>query len=175
MADFAAFGSNAYGVQVTQGAFAQDEGPLIKTYHGIAITVNNNIIGRIQSWNPTFATREGTHQWELSYVTWGRPVDYVPGRQTGYTIAMTRTEVWNEELEIALGLTNSGNPFQDLADQEQAFDCDEQLFRSQTAYRTWVYKGCWLSERNENEYSAEGDGIYTANAGIAYVSRVRTL
>lgn len=175
MADFAAFGSNAFGVSVLQGAFKADKGPKTKSYHGLAIVVGNNIVSRIQSWNPTFATREGVHRWELSYVTFGRPVDYVPGRQTGYTIAMTRTEVWNEELEIALGLRSSGNPFADLADQEEPFTVEEQLYRSQTAYRTWQYKGCWLTGRNEEAYSAEGDGVYTVNGEVAYVSRVRTL
>jgi len=173
--NYSAFGSNAYGVSVKQGAFKTDKGPKSKTYHGFAIVVNDNIIGRIQSWQPTFASREGTHKYELSYVSWGRPVDYVPGRQTGYTIAMTRTEIWNEEIEIALGLTTTGNPFADLADQQEPFSCEEQLFRSEAPYRTWKYNGCWLTGRNEEGFSAEGDAIYTANCEIAYVSRIQTL
>ena len=64
------------------------------SYHGAAIVVNNAIVGRIQSWHPEGAyNRDGEHVYELSNVTIGLPVDYVPGKSTGFTVSFARTEV----------------------------------------------------------------------------------
>jgi hypothetical protein len=167
------FANNAYGVQVRPLDYSVPDAPTTKTYHGKSIVVNGNIVGRVTSWNPSAAyTRAGTHQFEMSHLTFGRPVDYVPGIITGPTIALTRTEVWFEELDIALGYTPVWN---DLADQDRPFEIYEYLFRGTNLYRVWRYTGCWFQDRNEEAFTAEGDGVVRVNATIAYVSRIRTV
>lgn len=167
---------NPYGVEVKPLEYTSDglgsEGTT-KTYHGTTILVNGNVIGRITSWQPTAYSREGVHVYELSHKTWGRPVDYVPGKATGFTIAMVRTEVWFDELEIALGLAdNQAAVFNDLMDQTKPFRVEEQLFRGAgNAYRTWQYHGCWFQERNEDAFTSDGDARINVNATLAYVAR----
>lgn len=146
---------------------ANTEG-VTKTYTGISIVVGNDIIGRITSWQPSAYSREGNHVYELGKSTWGRPVDYVPGKSGGYTISMARTEVWKHELELALGF---GAVFNDLMDQTKPFTIEEKLFRGDSLYQKWTYMGCWFQERNEDGFAADGDGMYKVNATIAYVSR----
>ena len=79
-----------------------------KVYHGVSICTgtgegSGNIIGRIQSWQPDSCTRDGIHLYELANTSWGRPIEWIPGKATGFTIAVTRAEVWKAEMERALG------------------------------------------------------------------------
>lgn len=172
------FQSNAYGVQVQPIEFPEGPdggGPMGKTYHGLTIVNGSDqIIGRITSWNPTAYTREAVLQYELSYRTYGRPVDQIPGRSTGYTVAGTSAELWDREVERRFlandGLSNN-RVFGDLADQIRPFTVYEHWFRGNTVYRTWVYQGCWMTERNEDAFTAEGDGRVMANFTFQYVSR----
>jgi hypothetical protein len=142
------------------------------TYHGISIVVEGNVVGRITSFARTPYTRAGTHLYELNHATFGKPVDYVPGQATGFTITATRVEVWRQELEVALGF---GSVWNDLTDQTRPFRVQEFLYRGTIPYRVWTYLGCWFQDRNEDAFTPEGDAIIRANATIAYVSRIRTL
>lgn len=168
------FASNPTGVSVRPLDFEATYAPTAKMYHGTSIVVENNIIGRVQSWQPAAYTREGAHVYELNNTTFGRPVDYVPGRSTGYTVAMTRLEVWGQELELAL-FNNAVSVFDDLSDQTRPFTSLEYLYRGQSIYRIWQYLACWLQDRNEDAFSAEGDGRIMATANFAYVRRFRSL
>jgi hypothetical protein len=171
MPNSAQFAANPFGVNVKPLDFTVADAPTTKTYHGASIVVNGNIVGRIQSWQASGAyTRSGTHVYEVSHVTWGHPVDYVPGRVEGFTIAVTRVEVWNQELEIALGY---GAVFDNLMDQDRPFEVLEYLFRGQSLYRVWKYSGCWFQDKNEDAQTADGDGIFRVTATVAYVNRVR--
>jgi len=173
MANISPYATNAFGIQTPALDYTVPDAPTTKVYHGASIVVNGNIVGRITSWNPSGAyNREANHVYEVSHVTWGRPVDIVPGRSTGYTIAVGRTEVWFQELEIALGYPAV---WDDLSDQDRPFTIFEYLFRGSTLYRVWRYAGCWFQDRNEAEYSAEGDGRVTLTATILYVQRTRTV
>jgi len=172
--------TNPFGVEVDPlGLDAGSPGSptgVTKTYHGATIIVDSvggrRVVGRITSWQPTAYSREGVHVYELSHKTWGRPVDYVPGKATGFTIALVRTEVWFDELEIALGLTQGTGVFRDLMDQVVPFSVKEELYRGDSGlYRTWIYEGCWFQEKNSDAYSADGDARITVNATLAYVSR----
>jgi hypothetical protein len=163
--------SSIFGKPVQKlDSFAVDA-PTAKTYHGLTIKVNNNVIGRIKSWQPTAYSREGNHVYELNVDSFGRPVDYVPGIATGFTVAFSRVELWREEIEVALGLTTVEDIFDDLTDQTRPFTIDEFLYRGTSLYRHWVYRGCWFQDRNEDGADAQGDGIYTVNATIAYIQR----
>ena len=170
MPDVSPYGSNAYGVEVRPLDYTAPYAPTTKTYHGNTIVVNGKIIGRITSWNPQPYGREVTLVRELSNVTFGRPVDAVPGIATGFTIAFTRVEVWNQETEIAMGFESL---WADLADQYKPFTIFEYLFRGKDLYRVWQYAGCWFSDRNEEALSAEGNTQYIVNATLTYVSRTR--
>jgi len=147
-----------------------------RVYHGVSIIAGSNalpkqdIVGRIQSWQPDAYTRDGVHIYELSDAGWGRPQDYVPGRSTGFTIAITRAEVWNSEMEIAFGLPNV---LRDLSDQDRPFGVREFWFRGTDHYETWEYNGCWFQGKNYDALSSDGDGVTKVTGTIAYVSRSR--
>jgi len=118
--------------QIDQFDYEKDEGKLTtKTYHGVSIVAgagqNKNIIGRIQSWQPDSYTRDGIHLYELSDKFWGRPVEYIPGKATGYTIAVTRAELWQGEMERAFA--GASNLFDDLIDQNFSFTVKEFWIR----------------------------------------------
>jgi len=160
---------NSFAVQTQAIDFSQPGSPTVQMYHGGAIVVNDAIIGRIQTWQPAGAfTREGSHVYELNSATWGLPVDYVPGRATGFNVTFTRSEVWFQELEIALGYPGV---WSNLTDQTFPFTAQEYLYRGVNVYRQWTYFGCWFTEKVPNEFSAEGDGKITVSCGMAFVSR----
>ena len=173
--DYSAFASNPYGVLVKPIDYTQPDAPTSKTYHGITIEANGAVLGRIQSWNVSGAyTREGEHVYELNNRTWGRPVDYVPGRATGYSIAATLAEIWNKEIEVQLGMVRSGNQWVDLIDQNYPFTCREFWFRGVDIYRVWTYRGCWFTNRNEENFTAEGNARVISSFEFNYVARQLT-
>lgn len=172
MASPTPYASNPHGVRVRPLDFDAPGAPTIKTYHGISIIVNGRIVGRIGAWNPKMYSRKGKLIYELNHLTFGRPVDYVPSINSGYSISTKHTEVWNQEFELALGYSTV---WSDLMDQNRPFSVQEYLFRGPSVYRVWLYSGCWLSERNEADFSPEGDAIVQANGTIDFVSRTRAV
>jgi hypothetical protein len=168
------FGGNMYGVDAQPLDYEdlQHPGPTTKTYHGISLTVNGHILGRIQSWNTAGAyKREGNHVYELNHQTWGLPVDYVPSRSTGFGIAATVAELWSGEIEVQLGMKAPGDQLANLIQQVKPFTADEWWFRGVSMYRIWRYKGCWLTDRDESDYRADGDARVVTNFSFNYVSR----
>lgn len=165
------YATNSFAVQTQAIDFTKEGSPTVQMYHGGTIVVNDKIVGRIQTWQSAGAyTREGSHVYELNGSTWGLPVDYVPGRATGFNVTFTRSEVWGQELELALGYTAV---WANLTDQTFPFTAREYLYRGADPYRIWSYLGCWFVEKTPNEWSAEGDGKITVSCGMAYVSRKR--
>lgn len=169
IADYA---GNAHRVSVKPLDFDAEGSPTTKTFHGVTIVVNSRVVGRVSSWNPQMYNRPGQWVYELSYHTFGRPVDYVPGRNEGYTATLARTEVWNQEIEVAMGF---GAVFNDLCDQDRPWITDEYLFRGSSGqnqlYRWWQCTGCWFSNRNEDAFSSEGETMIRVSAEVAFVSR----
>lgn len=168
---------NNFGVQnVTPLNYKSPQGALTtKVYHGVSITAgdDSNIIGRIQSWAPDSYTREGIHLYELADLSFGRPVEFVPGKATGFTIAITRAEVWDSEMEIAFGF---GKTFNDLIDQTRPFSVKEFWIRGNSGKsQVWEYKGCWFTGKNIEALDSGGDGVTKISATLAYVSRVKTV
>jgi hypothetical protein len=167
------YATNSAGVTTTPIDFTNAYAPTLQLYHGGSIVVNGNVIGRIDSWQAAGAyTREGVHVYEVNGDTWGKPVDYVPGRATGFNITFTRSEVWEYELEKTLGY---GNVWQDLTDQNYPFTAVEYLYRGSVPYRSWHYYGCWFTEKTPSAWEAAGDGILKVNCGMAYIRRHKTL
>lgn len=144
-----------------------------KVYHGVSITSadGTTVIGRVQSWQPDSYTREGIHLYELAEMSFGRPVEFVPGRATGFTIAVTRAEVWDAELELAFGYDTL---FDDLIDQNKPFTIKEFWSRGADTTLIWEYRGCWFTNKNMDAITADGDGISKISGTIAYVSRRKT-
>jgi hypothetical protein len=142
-----------------------------KTYHGISIVVDGNIIGRIQTWAPQMYSREGEWVYELNHLTFGRPVDYVPGINSNYTVNCSRVEVWNEELEKALGYPSV---WADLIDQDRPFTVQEFLFRGSQVNKVWTYTGCWFKEKNIEQFQAKETPQVMVTATLAFVSRIET-
>ena len=172
MADYTKFAANAYG-QVTEPLdYTDKHAPTSKTYHGITLVVNGNVLGRVQTWNNNGAyTREAAHVYELNNRTFGRPVDIVPGVASGYSITAQLAELWGSELEIQTG---SATRYIDLISQTKPFQAQEFWFRGTEAYEVWSYLGCWMTDANENEYSAQQDARVLRNFTFSYVSRVHT-
>jgi hypothetical protein len=99
-------------------------------------------------------------------------VDYVPGVAPSFTIQATRTEMWANEFELALGYKAV---WADLIDQDRPFTIHEYLYKGKDLYRIWVYSGCWFQSRNEEQAQAASDAPrIMVNATIAFVSRTRT-
>ena len=152
--------------------------PLTKTYHGLTIIGENGlIVGRIQSYTPTFASRAVESVYELNGLTWGRPIDNVPGIESGRSLTLSRVEVWNEEMEIVLSnqadvLRTGGVEWPDLAEQTRPFVLQEVLFKGNTRYRTWEYLGCWFTSKTVGAYGAQTSPQVVADAGANYVVRV---
>jgi hypothetical protein len=171
--DYAAFAGNPYNVVAPSLEYASNPDAVTsKTYHGITLSVGGKVLGRVQSWNTTGAyTREGNHVYELNNQTWGLPVDYVPSRATGFNIAATVAELWGSEIEVQLGMKSSGDQIWNLIHQTRSFTADEFWFRGVDLYRIWRYRGCWLTDRNETDYRADGDARVIANFNFNYVSR----
>ena len=148
-----------------------------KVYHGVSITAGKGddvIVGRIQSWQPDSYTRDGIHLYELANLSFGRPVEYIPGKATGFTIAVTRAEVWTSEMELAFGFTKV---FDDLIDQTRPFTIKEFWFQGNSGKNSqvWEYRGCWFTAKNFDAITSDGDGITKISATLAYVSRTKTV
>lgn len=173
MANPSPYATNSFGVSQRPIDYNAPGAPTMQTYHGGTIVVNNAIIGRIDSWNSAGAyTRNLEHVYELG-PTWGLPVDIVPGISTGFNVTWTRGEVWEQELEIALGYT--AGVWNTLNDQDRPFIADEMLFKGATPYRTWRYSGSWFSSKTPSEWSSQGNGRITMSCEMSYVARKRVL
>lgn len=168
MSSFTPF-SNPYNARVNNLEHSKTANTAM-TYHGGAIVAKGRVVGRIKDWTPGKFNRTVTEIREISNTTFGVPVDNVPGISSGYTVSFSRTEVWEEELETVLGY---GATWNSLADQTKPFEAFEYLFRGDTNYRTWLYKGCWFTDKSLNTWSAEGTGVIEVSCEFAYVVRHR--
>jgi hypothetical protein len=156
---------NVEGLDFTAPA---DDQLTTKVYHGVSISSDGKaIIGRVQSWQPDAYTREGVHLYELADQSWGRPVEYIPGKATGFTIAITRAEVWDAEMEKAFGFKYL---FNDLIDQRRPFTLKEFWLKGASTYVIWTYRGCWFQSKNYDALTSDGDGITKISGTIAYTS-----
>jgi len=166
------YAANSAGVKVAKIDFSKPNAPTTMMYHGGTIVANGKIIGRINNWQPAGAyTREATHIYEVNKETWGLPIDIVPGRATGFNVTFVRTEVWSQELEIALGY---GATWSNLTDQNYPFTAMEYLFKGDTVYRSYSYLGCWMTEKNPEAWASDGDGVFKVSCNMMYISRVKT-
>jgi hypothetical protein len=163
---------NEYGVTVPALSLG-----MTKTYHGLTlIDEKGQIVGRVQSFKPTFGKREGKHLWELNAFTFGRPIDYVPGKETGRTISCSRVEIWGDEFEVAIGpdvdvQRNGLKEWSDLCEQTVPFIFQDALFQGNSRYRAWEYLGCWFTSKDLSQAQADGDAIYIADIEMAYITR----
>jgi hypothetical protein len=171
MANPSAFATNSY--QVTSRSLDYQQTGDSISYHGTQIVVQGNVVGRIQSWQPDGAyNRDGEHVYELNKNTMGLPIDYVPGKATGFTVSYARVEAWDQEFERALGY---GEVFSTLIDQTRPFVVQEFLFKGQNPYRVYQYSGCWLKSKNPEAWTSDGNYIHKISGQLAYVSRIRVL
>lgn len=115
--------------------------------------------------------RNGTHVFELGARSWGRPVDYVPGPGTNYTIDCSRVELWAQEIELLVGPKR----WSDLVAQREPFSITEGLYRGTAAYQIFEYRGCWFQSRNEETFTSQGNSQIVVNCTVAFTSRIQTL
>jgi hypothetical protein len=161
-------GTNQFNVRVPPLDFSKREAPASQTYHGITITVNGNIVGRIQNWSVNVFQRTITHVRELNHNTFGRPIDIVPSINDGYTITANRVEVWGEELEKAVGYALA---YDDLINQTYPFAAKEMWFKGTQIYRIVDYHGCWFNNTDLESWDVTGDAIIKRAVGITFCSR----
>lgn len=167
MADFA---KNNFGVNLGARLESSDtqNSPNTQTFHGLSILMNNQLIGRIQKWNPKMFSRKGEHIYELNASTYGRPVDYVPGINDQYTIECEKVEIWGQDLELAL---NYEAVWHDLMDQTRPFTVRETFQRGGKDYRAVNYSGCWFTDKNYLQFDAGQNPTIKMTANIAFISR----
>ena len=166
------WGTNPYNVTVNPIDWSDKYAPFAMTYHGLTIVSNGYLVGRITSWQPGEMTRDNQLVRELSYFTFGRPVDQVPAMPQGFQVTGNSAEMWDKEIEKRLG----GNPdalvFNDLADQIRPFTVYEHWFKGIVPYRTWGYYGCWYNNMGyESAFTADGDGRVMRSFTFQFVSK----
>lgn len=159
---------NAHNAYVKALDFTAPGATTAQTYHGLTIVSNDKIVSRVTSWDPQVYSRTVNHVQELCHLTFGIPVDAIPGGSSGYTVSSARNELWDDEYEMALGY----DLFEDLTDQTRPFKIREYLFKgANNAYRIWEYSGCWMTEKNIEGFSSDGDGAIKLTASITFVRR----
>lgn len=163
---------NSAGAVASAIDFNKAHTPVQQIYHGGTIKKGGKTIGRVLTWEATPLTRDVTHRFEVNGATWGVPVDIVPGKTSGYSITMTKNEIWGNELELMLGYSDV---WENLTNQNYPFTASEVLFKGTAIYRQWDYYGCWFTEKNPNAWEAEGDGNIMINCGLAYLRRFKTI
>lgn len=165
-------------VEVKPLDYAASNGEMTtKTYHGLAIIVNNVTVGRISSYKVPALARAITPIRELTPPgqtggSFGRVIEQVPGKSedASYQINIVRAEVWGKELELAFGYSAL---FSDLCDQTRPFVLEEHLYKGTQRYQMFRYSGCWFSELGQDDYTTDGDAIIKTNATITFTSRVK--
>jgi hypothetical protein len=168
------YAGNPYGQIVQPLDYTDPYAMTTKTWHGISLVVNGKVLGRVQSWNNSGAySRPVEHVFELNNRTFGRPVDAIPGKLDGYTIAASMAEMWGAEVEIQTG---SPTRYIDLIDQTRPFQSQEFWFRGADIYEVISYLGCWMSDRNyQTEFSVDGNLRVVTNFNFSYVARILTV
>lgn len=164
---------NQYNVEVQPLDWSAEGMPRVQTYHGLGVLVNNKLLGRVNSWSPQIFQRNAEHVTELNPHTFGKPVEVVPGGSSGYTASLSRSEMWDDELEISCGFDEV---FTDLMDQRRPFSISEVLFKGTDLYRSWKYPGCWFTDKNNDGFDSEG-GMPTIkiSASIIFCGRIKIL
>jgi hypothetical protein len=167
------YAGNPYAQQVEPLDYTDPYAPTTKTWHGIALVVNGSVLGRVQSWNNNGAyTRPAEHVFELNNRTYGRPVDIIPGKLDGYTIAATLAEMWGLEIEFQTGAPRR---YVDLISQVRPFQAQEFWFRGSDIYEVFSYLGCWMTDRNnQTELNVDANPRVISNFNFSYVSRLHT-
>jgi len=167
--------ANIYGVETKDLDYSDETQGFVstKTYHGVYILgKDNNVIGRIRSWSVDVYGRNVQQVYELNKDTWGRPVDLVPGiNSSGYTIQVERAEVWGSELER--DMAGAEDIWADLIDQTKPFTIYEVLYKGSQPYIGWKYVGCWFSQKSDQGYTSDGDGIISVSGTINFVRRIK--
>lgn len=160
---------NPFNVVVPTLDYSHPQAPTTQSYHGVSIMVNNQIIGRVETWAVQGVyTRGAIHVRELNHRTFGRAVDIVPGVGQDYIAQADRFEVWNEEAEKALGFNRV---FTDLLDQTYPFSVKEVWLRGRSPYRIMDYFGCWLTSKEIGQFQVNTDPIIRATVQIHFVSK----
>lgn len=165
------YAGNPYQALVQPLDYSAQYAPTAQAYHGFSLSNGNeDVIGRITSFNPS-QNYQRNHAliYELSAKTFGVPVDMMPGVSTGYQLSMVRVELWGQEIETVLD--GGGTPYNVLNDQVRPVKLNEYLYRGDTLYLQWEYLGCWWVAKNQDNYTADGDGIIRVNCDLAFVRR----
>lgn len=163
------FAPNVYGVTTAPLDSSAPDFPAGQTYHGFFMVEPRTqaLVGRLQSFQTTHYSRGGTHVYELNAFTAGHPVEYIPTIADQFMAHFVHGELWNGEIELALGYPAV---FADLTDQTSAFELEEWLQRGKDLYRIWRYSGCWFRSKNREEHTVSGDYQIKIRGDIAFVN-----
>jgi hypothetical protein len=166
--------SNRFNIEANRPPISIDfdapYAPTTMTYHGFSLQVGGVTIGRFTEWTPQDLDRAATPTRELNALTFGQPVDTVPGIADNWTLSWGRVEVWNEEVEKALG---EEDIYTSLLHQTRPFAVDEVFLRGLSLYRQFRYLGVWFTGKSTDAFSADGDGIIRVSGTFAFTNRIR--
>lgn len=139
--------------------------------HGISIIARGEVVGMIQEWTPEPQTRAITHIYELNALTSGHPVATVPGNLAGFTITVTRYDLWTKRMEEVFGGDDT-DLLDGLGNQVDPFLVKEMKNLPDGTTRTRVYTGCWFASLGRN-YRSTDTKLVMANGRLAFVQWYR--
>lgn len=168
--------SNRFNIEANRQPIAIDfdapYAPTTMTYHGFSLQVGGVTIGRFTDWTPQELDRAATPSRELNALTFGQPVDTIPGIAETFTLSWGRVEVWNEEVERALG---EDDVYTLLLNQIRPLAVDEVYQRGLAIYRQYRYLGVWFTGKSTDAFSSEGDGIVKVSGTFAFTNKIRVI
>jgi len=145
---------------------------LVKSSHGLQIKVNGRVIGSISRWTPAPIDRRFTQVYELNVLSSGHPIDNVPQNLGGYTITVTRADIWKEPFEKAFG--GNIDLYEAIGRQDRPFEVYQYFYHPDGYVELIVWRGCWFS-RVGRDYSSTGDRIVLVNAELTFLRRDRIM
>ena len=139
------------------------------TSHAIAIRVDQETIGMIQSWAPS-QSRAVQAVYEINSVTQGDVAENIPGVASGLTIQVSRYDLFSTRMEQAWG---EGFDLREMiCNQANPLRIQEKWVRPDGSYSVYIYSGCWFANMGR-QMSVQGDRIINVSATLQYERKRR--
>ncbi len=140
----------------------------VATSHGVAIRIDGQTIGMIQTWAPA-QNRTVTPAYELNPASSGEVVEQVPGNLGGLAITVTRFDLFKSRMEQIWGFEMTM-----LTDQTNPLEIREKTTHPDGTVVVDVFTGCWFTNLGRN-LGAQGDRIINVSASLAYTRKITVL
>lgn len=137
-----------------------------KSTHGIQIKVNGVTIGSIQDFTHGPIQRAMTTIYELNPLSSGHPIDVVPGNLSGFTLKVSRYDIYTEPFEKVFG--GSTDIYEALGMQNRGIEIYRYWFHPNDYKEILVYRNCWLQQVGRT-ISLGRERTVLADGSFAYV------